>query len=201
MAKKSLLNHAAIVVLLCLGALHCSNGNSSRTQRSLPSPSDQLTDPSYNLEVKLDGRYVKGLRIDKKSLFAIGPQQILQLTLRAEGMDGIGQFEADIELEPPGAFDIAGSTFEPVTPFVTLPGGIDPMPSIKNRIKIGGADLAKTTHGDAPLGTLNLKTSADFGPWTKAHIRIVFFSMGPTSQDRDNYSAQDLNMGLIINQK
>ena len=79
----------------------------------MPSPADQLTEPSYNLEVKLDGRYVKGLRIDKKNLLALGPQQILQLTLLTEGMAGIGQFEADIELEPPGAFDIAGSTFEP----------------------------------------------------------------------------------------
>ena len=201
MAKKSPVKSAAVVALLCLGALHCSNGSGSSTQRSLPSPADQLTEPSYNLEVKLDGRYVKGLRIDKKNLLALGPQQILQLTLQAEGMVEIGQFEADIELEPPDAFDIAGSTFEPVAPFVTLPGGIDPLPSIKNRIKIGAADLAKTTHGDAPLGTLNLKTSADFGPRTEARIRIIFLSMGPTSQDRDNYSAQDLNMGLIINQK
>ena len=199
MAKKSPVKSAAVVALLCLGALHCSNGGG--TQRSLPPPTDQRTAPSYNLEVKLDGRYAPGLRIDKKSLFALGPQQFLQLTLQAEGMVEIGQFEADIELEPPDAFDIAGSTFEPVAPFVTLPGGIDPMPSILNRIKIGGADLAKTTHGDAPLGTLNLKTSADFGPRTEVRIRIVFFSIGPSSQDRDNYSAQDLNMGLIINQK
>ena len=30
-------------------------------------------------------------------------------------------------------------------------------------------------------------------------MRVAFFSLGPSSSDRDNYAAADLNMGVVIN--
>jgi hypothetical protein len=202
MSKIPLIELIAMAVLLCLGILHCNGSNGgNRSQRPLPSLTDQPNDSSYSLEAQLDGQYVTGIRIDEGNWSAIGPRQTIELTFRAEGMSGIGQFEIDIELDPPSAFDVAGSAFVPVNPFITLPGGIDPLPDIENKIKIAAADLTRTTSGDAVLGTLNLKTSAGFSPQTQARIRIVFFSMGPDSQNRNSYSAQDLNMGLTINQQ
>ena len=49
------------------------------------------------------------------------------------------------------------------------------------------------------LGTLTLITGERFTVSTQVEIRIAFFSMGPSFSDRDDYTAADLNMGVVIN--
>ena len=117
----------------------------------------------------------------------------------ATGMSGIGQFEFLLEFDPVEAFTVAGFAFKPVDPFVTFGIGVEPVSS--NQVRIGGADLTRGTAGDAELGTLTLRTSSSFSTLQEAHVRIVFFSMGPDSQNRDSYAAEQLDMGIVINQE
>ncbi len=203
MSKNTHLNppagHIATVLFLSLYALHCNSSDSAGSRAQHPSPI-RPNGTEYNLKAQLDGNYVKGIRIEESNWSAVGPQQDVELKFQAEAMVGIGQFEFHLELAPSNAFDVSASSFVTAAPFVTLLGGIDPG-STSSRIKIGGANMNRSSNGDAVLGTLNLQTSSQFTRQTEARIRIVFFSMGPESQIRDNYSTQDLNMGVVVNQQ
>jgi len=168
----------------------------------LPLPGGAPVDPGLGLEATgLGGQYVQGLSITGGSWTGIGGGDTVVLTFRAEGMAEVRQFELDLEIEPISAFAISESAFEPAEPFVTLFSGIQPVAGRNNQLKSGAAYLTDSdfVRGDVELGTLRLATSADFSPGTEVTIRVVLFSAGPNSGTRDNFSAGDLNMGLVVN--
>ena len=53
--------------------------------------------------------------------------------------------------------------------------------------------------GDDALGTLKLVTGDRFSAGDRVQIRVAFFSMGPSFSNRDDYTAEDLNMGVVVN--
>ena len=189
---------SALAILLSSCLLHCNSNNTGGNRSPLPLP-NQIDAMQYNLDARLDGRYVKEIRIEEGNWSSIGSQQDVVLKFLAAGMSQIKQFELDLELDPATAFDLEASNFVPAEPFMTFGNGIELLSS--NKVKIGAANFMGTTSGDAVLGTLNLRTASLFNPRAEIRIRIVLFSMGPTSANRDAYTAEDLDMGVIANKK
>jgi len=148
------------------------------------------------LEARLNGRYVERLQIHKGDEAVTGPQQPLSLEFKASGMKGVKQFEMVVAPEPAEAFDLKSSTFEPETPFITVGSGVQFLP--ENHLRIAGLSLGMDRDGEAGLGTLNLQTSSAFSATTQARIRVVSFSIGPSSRERDTYSEQELNLGVSV---
>ena len=148
------------------------------------------------LEARLGGRYAQSLRIQEGDWTGIGPGEEIEMTFQATGMKEIGQFDLIMEPDPPTDFDIGASLFAPRPPFVTLRTGVEQQED--GRVRIIGADLNRSTEGDAVLGTLRLRTTADF-PRSELRLRVVFFSIGPSSTERDTYTAADLNLGIVVN--
>jgi hypothetical protein len=163
---------------------------------NLPGPPNS---GSLGLEAQLDGRYVKSIRIDGQSWSASGPDQDLSITFVATGMVDTKQFEFRLRIDPATAFVFEESSFAPVQPFIPPPpSGVELME--QDLWRIGGAILsADAATGDATLGTLTLKTAGGFDANTQVRVQIAFFSMGPSFSDRDDYTAADLNMGVVIN--
>ena len=60
------------------------------------------------------------------------------------------------------------------------------------------ADL-DPVEGDNTLGTLTFKTKDGSDARTQVQVHITFFSIGPSFSNRDDYTANDLNMGITIN--
>ncbi len=149
------------------------------------------------LSARLDGRYAQSVRIEEGQFTATGPGQEVILTFAAQGMVNVKQFELRLEIEPANALALEGSSFIATTPFLTPPFGIERME--EGLWRIGGASITETKKGDDILGTFTLRTSDDFDAGMQVQVRVAFFSLGPSFSDRDNYTAADLNMGVVIN--
>ena len=139
------------------------------------------------------------MRINGGNWSAVGSRQEIELTFHATGMSNVKQVEFDLEFDPRPAFDLAQARFAPAEPLLTLPPGVQHLAN--GQLKIAAANLTGITQGDAPLGTLTLKTSDRLTVLEQAEIRIAFFSIGPSSGDRDDYEGDDLNMGITLNKR
>ncbi len=178
-------------IALCLfyfAALFASCGKDS-----IQSPT---ADPPV-LSARLDGRYAQSIRIEEDQFTATGPGQEIVLTFAAQGMVNVRQFELRLAIEPASALALEGSSFLATAPFLTPPFGIE---LTEERLwRVGGASITETKKGDDTLGTFTLRTGEGFDAGMQVQVRLAFFSLGPSFSDRDDYTAADLNMGVVIN--
>ncbi|MBM3277926.1 MAG: hypothetical protein FJY95_07565 [Candidatus Handelsmanbacteria bacterium] len=138
-------------------------------------------------EARLNGLHVKTLQLLKGEV-----GEGLSLQFQAGGMSGVRQFEFTLALEPAEAFDLNSASFAPAKPFITMGSGVQIIP--EKTLRLGGAYLDASGYtGDGELGTLHLKTRS-----SQARIRILRFSVGPSSSKRDTYTEQQLNLGLNL---
>ncbi|MEW6749944.1 MAG: hypothetical protein AB1505_03085 [Candidatus Latescibacterota bacterium] len=192
-----------LLVAVCLVASGgCASGSEEQVCDDCPAvnlpvrPVSSRAD-SLRLQAALDGQYASGLSLHPVAVTGIGPGQEVVFTLRATGLRGIGQFDLYLQPEPATTFDMAGSVFQPRAPFVTFASGVE-QSAQDGRVRLIGVDLQRSTNGEAELGTLHLKTGADFSG-RELLLRAVFFSIGPRSTERDNYEADDLRLGITVN--
>lgn len=165
---------------------------------ALPGPTGPTGSDALGLEAQLDGRYIKSIRIEDSDFTANGPNQEIVLTFAAQGMSNVKQFEFRLEIDPIDALSFESSSFEPVQPFIAPPGfSIEMMEG--GQWRTGGASVSQAKEGNDILGILKLVTGDRFSASDKAQVRVAFFSIGPSFSDRDDYSADDLNMGIIVN--
>ena len=173
-------------LVLTAAFLSCNStvgeGTKSSSSPQLPSSGGSDT------EAQLDGPHVKTLQLLKGEAGSA-----LSLQLQAGGMSGVRQFEFNVALEPAEAFDLSSASFAPAKPFITVGSGVEITPE-KNLRAIGIYLDAAGYSGDGGLGTLTVKTSSSFSSSTRA--RIVRFSAGPSSKERDTYTEQQLNLSL-----
>ena len=161
---------------------------------------DLTQSPSANppaLSAQLNGRYAQSIRIEDGQFTATGPGQEVVLTFAAQGMINVKQFELRLAIEPANALAFAGSSFAATEPFLTPPFSIEL--TEEGLWHTGGASITQAKKGDDTLGTLTLRTSDGFAAGMQVQVRVAFFSLGPSSFDRDSYAAADLNMGVVIN--
>jgi hypothetical protein len=120
------------------------------------------------------------------------------LEFLAVGLQQVKQFEFVLQVEPAEAFDLARSSFVPERPFTTFGSGIEAVE--EGRLRIAGALFSKqeTVQGDQTLGTLNLKTGPTYSAAVHPRVRVTFFSIGPTSTDRESYADQELKLGATF---
>ena len=201
MPTHRLLNVAAkaglTALLLSAGLLHCDDPSNGSEDGDLPGPNDPAP-VSYRLEAQLDGDYVRAVRIEDGDWSAVGSGQEIDLTFDATGLSNVKQFEFDLEFDPRDAFDLEAARFVGSEPFLAPGTGVQ---HIDGRLKVGAASFTVGIDGDAALGTLTVRTSARVNVMTQAHIRVIFFSVGPTSTQREDYDSEDLNMGIILNKR
>ena len=182
-----------VAVAGALTVTHCGETNRS-SNLQLPNPTGE---PEFNLKAELNGRYIGEISIDGTHWEATGPGQVVALTFAAAGLEQAVQFELIIETEPANLFDFDASSFAPQGPFVTFGSGVEAVG--EDRLRFGAANLRSPVAGDRSLGTLSLTTAAGFSPSSSARVRLVFFSIGPSSSERDSYDAEQLNMGVVVN--
>ena len=149
------------------------------------------------LAAQLDGRYAQSIHIEESQFTATGPGQEVALTFAAQGMVNVKQFELLLEIEPANALAFAGSSFAATDPFLTPPFSIEL--TEEGLWRTGGASITETKKGNDILGTLTLRTGDGFDAGMQVQVRVAFFSLGPSFSDRDDYTAADLNMGVVIN--
>jgi len=162
-----------------------------------PEPAD--TTGALVLAQSLGGKYIASLEISGGAWSNIGPRDLIEITLKGSGLAGIGQFDAVVTPEPPVAFDLGLSQFVPQPPFVTLGSGIER--SGEHGVRFIGVNFARDTHGAAVLGTLRLRAPSDFAAGTAVRLALTFFSIGPSSTERDSYTAEQLRLGVTVNGK
>ena len=121
------------------------------------------------------------------------------VTFAAKGMDNVKQFEFRLEIDPAEALDFAESAFVATQPFLQPPPSGTELTD-NGQWRIAGVILGEDpAEGDNALGTLTFKTKGGFDARTQVQVRITFFSIGPSFSNRDDYTANDLNMGITIN--
>ena len=185
-----------VAFTIALTVAHCGETNRS-SNLQLPNPAPGAGEPELNLKAELYGRYIGEISIDGTRWAATGPGQDVALTFDAIGLEQVVQFELIVETEPANLFDFDASSFAPQGPFVTFGSGVEAIG--EDRLRFGGANLRSPVAGDRTLGTLSLTTAAGFSASTSVRVRLVFFSIGPSSSERDSYDADQLNMGVVVN--
>jgi large repetitive protein len=146
--------------------------------------------------VPLSGLHISGLSISPASLTGVRPGDEVELTVSGVGLSEVKQFAITLEVSPEDAFDLPATTFSPNEIFTIAPG-VDFLSL--GRVQSGAASLAGPIEGDAELGTFKLHMSSNFNSSTSAIIKVAAISIGPTSTDRDNFSEDELGLGLLIN--
>lgn len=198
---------SALSLLCALTLLHCGNDPVQNGGLSQPLPlpggigdgannSDDGT--QLNVDVQLNGRYVRSVRIDGGTLTASEPGQDVELTFIASGLSNVKQFEMRMRLDPDAAFDLASSAFVPMQPFIAPPTTIER--TAEGQWRTGGASVTRVVEGEATLGTIKLKTANGFDASTQVRVQVEFFSIGPSFSDRDDYNTNDLKLGVIVNE-
>ena len=189
MKSRSLLGALALSAAL----LNCNSTVGEGTKAPNPPPSQSTQ--GGGLEAQLGGQYAKKLQMLEGEEAVLGPQQPLSLQFQAGGLSTVRQFEFIVAVEPLDAFDLSAASFAPDKPFITVGSGVE-ITAEKNLRLMGVFLDAAGFSGDGGLGTLHLKTSSKFSIATQAKARVLRFSIGPSSTARDNYTEQDLNLGL-----
>ena len=195
----------ALSIACALAMLHCGsdpvqNGTPAQPlpfPGSTGGPADANDELALNANAELNGRYVKGVRIDGDSFSASAPGQDVEITFTATGLNNVKQFEVRLRIEPEAAFDLAASSFAPLQPFISPPTSVERTED--GLWRTGGASVTRVVEGDATFGTLKLKTASGFDSDTQVRVQVDYFSIGPSFSDRDDYNANDLQMGVIVN--
>ena len=125
---------------------------------------------------------------------AIGDLGLVLGSIRARQSE---DFEEDIA-GAAAAFDLAASSFVPLQPFISPPTSVERTED--GLWRTGGASVTRVVEGDATFGTLKLKTASGFDGDTQVQVRVDYFSIGPSFSDRDDYNANDLQMGVVVNE-
>jgi len=196
----------ALTLVCALALLHCGSDPVQNGTPSQPLPfpgstdgtSDGNAELALNANAELNGRYVKGVRIDGDSFSASAPGQDVEITFAATGLSNVKQFEVRLRIEPEAAFDLAASSFVPLQPFISPPTSVERTED--GLWRTGGASVTRVVEGDATFGTLKLKTASGFDGDTQVQVRVDYFSIGPSFSDRDDYNANDLQMGVVVNE-
>lgn len=181
-------NRSLLGTLVLAAALLSCNSTVGEGTKAAGSRQPLLSGGS-GTEARLDGPYVKTLQLTQ-ALEGDG----LSLLVEAGGMAGVRQFELTLALEPAEAFDLTTASFSPEKPFITMGSGVQITP--EKTLRLGGAFLDASGYtGDGELGTFRLTKSP---VTTQARIRILHFSAGPSSSERDTYTEQQLNLSLSV---
>ncbi len=199
MGKK--IKHLALslgAVALCLQLHACGDDNPQ--SGGTPIPSQPGSKSTVQQQISLSGEYADRIDIVGGPWQASGPQEEVNLTFIASGLNEVKQFQIDIKFDPVGAFDLDGTVFMAEDPF------IDPFPNgivlvSQDQIQMGAAILGNNViSGNKTLGTLKIRTSSTFGRLVQAQIDVERFSVGPSSADRDEYTGETLNLGVVVNE-
>ena len=165
----------------------------------LPTPSgltNSVDRKEYRQRADLEGRFVTGIEIVGEEWKAGGPNLEVSLILEASGLSQARQFELLLQPSPASAFDPASASFALAVPPWTFSPGTQV--SEDGKVRVGGASLGYDVEGTQRLGTLTLRTSGSFSSASQASISVLLFSIGPSSQERDNFEAGDLNLGVNV---
>ena len=157
------------------------------------------TGPIYtgNRVAIVDGRYVETISISQTSINNVGPNQSVEVAVSVTGLSGVKQYDITLEVAPAGSLDLLGTTFaHNADPFTISPGIEFPA---ANQLKSGAASFGAAAYGDQWLGTFTFTTLSDFSTASRAVIRVVRVSIGPTSSDREVFFEEDLDLMIQIN--
>jgi len=147
-------------------------------------------------ERELNGRYIGTIRLSGGQLSTNAQGQLIEILVSATALANVKQFEMVLHVEPNDSFDLSGSNFVPAQPFISPPNSIET--TADGLWRTGGASISGEVNGDASLGTLKLTTGAAFDKINNATLHLEFFSIGPSSSDRDDYYEKDLEVGMTI---
>jgi hypothetical protein len=183
-----------------LGISACSDDTGGND--NLPNPGD-LNGPGSSTELRqtatLSGDFAGAIRIEGQGWPADGGSQELTLTFQLEALADVGQAELRVRPEPAAAFDLTGASFAAAQPFITFGNGVQlETHDGGSELRIGGASLGTRVSGDAPLGTLTIRTSSDFASHPEATLVVTALSLGPSSSQRDVYDRSTLNLGVRV---
>ena len=119
----------------------------------------------------------------------VGANAPVTISLSAAGMVNVKQFDVTLEITPASAFNLSSSSFaQNAALFAISPGVEYPAGATGNQVKSGAASFGAAANGTGALGTFTLNTSATFTSATTATIKVVRFSLGPTSTNRDVFT-------------
>lgn len=146
--------------------------------------------------VALDGDYAGQFVIGGDAWTASSGGQEVTLVFSGRDLVDVRQLEVIIELVPPSAFDFESAVFKPTEPLVTLGKGVEVIEG--DRLRLGGASVTESIEGDQEFGTFSLLTSEGFDSETSALLEVTFLSLGPASDDRDEYEQENLGLGVVV---
>ncbi len=147
-------------------------------------------------EKELNGRYIRSVSLSGGQLSTGTEGQLIEIFVNATGLANVKQFEMILHADPDDSFELAESTFVPAQPFISPPNSIEITEN--GRWRTGGASISGDVNGDASLGTLKLITGRGFDKIDRSILYLDFFSIGPSSSDRDDYYEKDLSVGITI---
>jgi hypothetical protein len=188
---------AAVLTVCLLTTTACSSGpGRDAAGRSAAQQDGSAKGAEAAGQAQLGGRYIQRLAIGGGPWEDVGPGQVVEVTFAAEGLAGIGQFDVTVTLEGPIALNLAGAQFVPEAPFVTLGNGTEA--AGEGGLRFVAVNLARSTNGTAKLGTLRLRMPAGITLDKPLRLTVSRVSVGPTSKERDTYTAAQLGLSLSI---
>ena len=170
---------------------------------NLPGPISsnvETTSESEDIELvpekELNGRYIRSVSLSAGQLSTGTEGQLIEIFVNATGLANVKQFEMILHSDPEDSFELAESNFVPAQPFISPPNSIEITEG--GQWRTGGASISGEVNGDASLGTLKLITGRGFDKIDRSILHLDFFSIGPSSSDRDDYYEKDLSVGITI---
>ena len=140
--------------------------------------------------------------VGEMSVSEVGADERVRLEVSAEGLVGVKQLEVVLQVSDSAHFNLnsarlaLGGAFEDVQTLQTpslVEEGTD------NQVRMAAAVTPPDQVDGGASFTLSVKTSDSFTVDTEASLSVALISIGPSREDRDEFSAEDLGLSLTIN--
>ena len=114
-----------------------------------------------------------------------GPGDTVKVQIEASGLVDVREMDIQLDVSPPGAFDLAETAYEVSTDWL-----------VSSLSEGFGNDEGG---GETVYFSAILMTAPGFTPETEARINIGRISLGASNLERDNFNGNDLGLSLTIN--
>jgi hypothetical protein len=131
------------------------------------------------------------------TISGVGPGETVTLDIAGSGYVAIKNLDVYITVSNGAAFDLGSSTLTAFAGWITLPGQL--VSGTTDQVRIGAALLGAGGVGGDATFSVHLITAEDFTSDTEVTITVSLISVGPSSNDRDEFDADALGLSLLLN--
>ena len=132
----------------------------------------------------------------------VGAGDRVSLEVSAEGFVGVKQLQVVLEVSDGAHFNLGSARLELGAGFDDFQTLVAPSKAVEGsdvQAELGGAVVGGDQVDGSAGFTVSIRTSDSFTSETEASVSVALISIGPSLEDRDEFTAENLGLSVVVN--